>query len=452
VNICRAASSWRLPTTLRKEFFLPSVNFSSLGLTETILRALRTKGYSAPTPIQQQAIPCLLAGEDVLGIAQTGTGKTAAFALPILQQLAAARERSKPNTPRALVLAPTRELAVQIHDDFRDYGAGLGLRQTVILGGVSQRPQVAALARRTDIVVATPGRLLDLFEQGYIRLDRIAFFVLDEADRMLDMGFIHDVRKIIRELPSQRRSMLFSATMPPDVARLAQKILHRPKRVEVTPSATTVDTVQQLVYFVNSADKPKLLGELLHDSTLSRVLVFARTKHRANRVAEHVSKMGVAADAIHGNKSQTARQRALERFRAGHSRVLVATDIAARGLDVDSISHVINFELPHEPEGYVHRIGRTARAGASGSALSFCDPAERSQLRHIEKLIGVALKVVQDQPFHATTTVDNPPGQRAHGRPTSGRDIDRSGNGVRSGGSRRPIRRVRKGAPAFQAG
>ena len=431
---------------------MPSVNFSSLGLTETVLRALRTKGYSAPTPIQQQAIPPLLAGEDVLGIAQTGTGKTAAFALPILQQLAAARERAKPNTPRALVLAPTRELAVQIHDDFRDYGVGLGLRQTVILGGVSQRPQVAALARRTDIVVATPGRLLDLFEQGYIRLDRIAFFVLDEADRMLDMGFIHDVRKIIRELPSQRRSMLFSATMPPDVARLAQQILHRPKRVEVTPSATTVDTVQQLVYFVNSADKLKLLGELLHDSTLSRVLVFARTKHRANRVAEHVSKMGVAADAIHGNKSQTARQAALERFRAGHSRVLVATDIAARGLDVDSISHVINFELPHEPEGYVHRIGRTARAGASGSALSFCDPAERSQLRQIEKLIGVALKVVQGQPFHATTTVDNPPGRRAYGRPTSGRDIDRSGNGVRSGGPRRPGRRVRKGAPAFQAG
>ena len=452
MNTCRAASSWRLPTTLRKEFLLPSVNFSSLGLTETILRALRTKGYSAPTPIQQQAIPPLLAGEDVLGIAQTGTGKTAAFALPILQQLAAARERSKPNTPRALVLAPTRELAVQIHDDFRDYGAGLGLRQTVILGGVSQRPQVAALARRTDIVVATPGRLLDLFEQGYIRLDRIAFFVLDEADRMLDMGFIHDVRRIIRELPGQRRSLLFSATMPPDVARLAQEILRRPKRVEVTPSATTVDTVQQLVYFVNSADKPKLLGELLRDSALSRVLVFARTKHRANRVAEQVSKMGVAADAIHGNKSQTARQAALERFRAGRSRVLVATDIAARGLDVDSISHVINFELPHEPESYVHRIGRTARAGASGSALSFCDPAERSQLRHIEKLIGVALKVVQGQPFHATATVDNPPGRRAYGRPISGRDIDRSGNGVRSGGPRRPGRRVRKGAPAFQAG
>ena len=391
---------------------MPSVNFSSLGLTETILRALRTKGYSAPTPIQQQAIPPLLAGEDVLGIAQTGTGKTAAFALPILQQLAAARERAKPNTPRALVLAPTRELAVQIHDDFRDYGAGLGLRQTVILGGVSQRPQVAALARRTDIVVATPGRLLDLFEQGHIRLDRIAFFVLDEADRMLDMGFIHDVRRIIRELPRQRRSLLFSATMPPDVARLAQEILHRPKRVEVTPSATTVDTVQQLVYFVNSADKPKLLGELLHDSALSRVLVFARTKHRANRVAEHVSKMGVAADAIHGNKSQTARQSALERFRAGHSRVLVATDIAARGLDVDSISHVINFELPHEPESYVHRIGRTARAGASGSALSFCDPSERSQLRGIERLTGVALQMVRGQPFHVAAAVDEPPGPR----------------------------------------
>ncbi len=431
---------------------MPSVTFSSLGLTETILRALRAKGYAAPTPIQQHAIPRLLAGEDLLGIAQTGTGKTAAFALPVLQSLAAARERAKPHAPRALVLAPTRELAVQIHDDFRDYGAGLRLRQTVILGGVAQGPQVAALAKRIDIVVATPGRLLDLFEQGHVRLDHISFFVLDEADRMLDMGFIHDVKRIIRELPRRRRSLLFSATMPPEVASLAQEILHRPKRVEVTPAATTVDTVQQLVYFVKAADKPKLLRELLRDTTLSRVLVFARTKHRANRVADHVSKLGVATDAIHGNKSQSARQRALERFRAGRSRVLVATDIAARGLDVDGISHVINFELPHEPESYVHRIGRTARAGASGSALSFCDPSETSQLRGIERLTGIALQVVQGQPFHAAAAVDEPPGRRPHGRSTKPAGIDRSGGRVRSGVPHRRRRRVRRGAPALQEG
>ena len=432
---------------------MSSNNFSSLGLTETIVRALRARGYAAPTPIQQQAIPRLLAGDDLLGIAQTGTGKTAAFALPVLQQLAEARERAEPRTPRALVLAPTRELAIQIHDDFRDYGAGLRLRQTVILGGVGQGPQVAALAKGIDIVIATPGRLLDLFEQGHVRLDRVAFFVLDEADRMLDMGFIHDVKRIIRELPRRRRSLLFSATMPPDVASLAAEILHRPQRVEVTPAATTVDTVRQFVYFVKSADKSKLLHELLADTKLSRVLVFARTKHRANRVAEHVSKLGVEADAIHGNKSQTARQRALERFRAGRSRVLVATDIAARGLDVDGISHVINFELPHEPESYVHRIGRTARAGASGTALSFCDPSEASQLRGIERLTGVALLKVQGQPFLDSEAVAPPPERRQHGRsPGGAAGNGRSGDRGRRGGPRHRGRAVRKGAPAFQGG
>ena len=423
---------------------MPSVTFSSLGLTAPILRALQARGYAQPTPIQHQAIPHLLAGKDLLGIAQTGTGKTAAFALPVLQQLAEVRERGRPRTPRALVLAPTRELAIQIHDDFRDYGAGLGLRQTVILGGVSQNPQVAALSRRIDIVVATPGRLLDLLEQGYIHLDGITHFILDEADRMLDMGFIHDVRKIIKQLPHPRHSLLFSATMPPDVASLAQKLLDRPTRVEVTPSATTVETVEQLVYFVNSADKNSLLSELLHDAALSRVLVFARTKHRANRVAEQVAKMGVEADALHGNKSQSARQRALERFRAGRCRVLVATDIAARGLDVDGISHVINFELPHEPESYVHRIGRTARAGASGSALSFCDPSEASQLRGIEKLIGIALQPVRDQPFHIPTTAPEPPRQRQrrHVRSTPAGTINRNGSGPSQGGSRRRRRRA----------
>ena len=403
------------------------LSFSSLGLTETILRALRVRGYAAPTPIQQQAIPHLLAGKDLLGIAQTGTGKTAAFALPVLQQLAGAPERARPRTPRALVLAPTRELAIQIHDDFRDYGAGLGLGQTVILGGVSQRPQVAALSRCIDIVVATPGRLLDLLEQGHVRLGRITHFILDEADRMLDMGFIHDVKKIIRRLPVRRHSLLFSATMPSDVASLAGEILHRPERVEVTPAATTVETVRQLVYFVNSADKPSLLRELLHESEFSRVLVFARTKHRANRVAQRISAAGVTADAIHGNKSQNARQAALERFRGGSSRVLVATDIAARGLDVDGISHVINFELPHEPESYVHRIGRTARAGASGCAVSFCAPDEVAQLRAIEKLTRVALEPVRDQPFHVSPPAAQPIRPR---RPLSSH---RAGNRGRTG-------------------
>ena len=415
---------------------MPSLSFSALGLSDTILRALDARGYTTPTPIQQQAIPLLLAGEDLLGIAQTGTGKTAAFAVPVLQQLAGARERSRPHAPRALVLAPTRELAVQIHDDFRDYGAGLGLRQTVILGGVSQHPQVAALSRRIDIVVATPGRLLDLCDQGHVGLAHVTHFVLDEADRMLDMGFIHDVKKIIRMLPARRHSLLFSATMPPDVASLAQEILHRPTRVEVTPSATTVDTVQQRVYFVSTADKPSLLRELLRDTALSRVLVFARTKHRANRVADHVSALGVKADALHGNKSQNARQRALERFRAGNCRVLVATDIAARGLDVDGISHVINFELPHEPESYVHRIGRTARAGASGWALSFCDPSETAQLRGIEKLTGIALETVRDQPFHLPMAAPAPL-RRRRPRVTPAGDSRRNGAGTRRGVTRR---------------
>ena len=419
---------------------LQPLSFSSLGLTETILRALRARGYATPTPIQQQAIPHLLAGKDLLGIAQTGTGKTAAFALPVLQQLAGASERPRPRTPRALVLAPTRELAIQIHDDFRDYGAGLGLGQTVILGGVSQRPQVAALSRCIDIVVATPGRLLDLLEQGHVQLSRITHFILDEADRMLDMGFIHDVKKIIRKLPVRRHSLLFSATMPSDVASLAGEILHRPERVEVTPAATTVDTVRQFVYHVNSADKPSLLRELLHDRKLSRVLVFARTKHRANRVAQKIAAAGVSADAIHGNKSQNARQAALERFRRGSSRVLVATDIAARGLDVDGISHVINFELPHEPESYVHRIGRTARAGASGCALSFCAPDEVAQLRAIEKLTRVELETVRDQPFHVS-----PPAPQRMRRPqpvSSHRAGYRGRNGAAGSGGRRRRRRA----------
>ncbi len=376
-------------------------NFSELGLADPIQRALNARNHLIPTPIQARAIPKLLSGRDMLGIAQTGTGKTAAFALPILHQLSqkpGGKSSRGPRSPRALVLAPTRELAIQIGDEFRAYSKYLHLRQTVIYGGVGQRPQVNALSRGVDIVVATPGRLLDLMNQRRLGLETIELFVLDEADRMLDMGFARDIRKIIAALPKMRQTMLFSATMPGDIARLAGDILIDPVRVEVTPQATPVERVEQRVYHVEAAGKVTLLADILDDPALSRVLVFARTKHRANRVAEQLVKRGIAADAIHGNKSQSARQRALKSFRAGSARVLVATDIAARGIDVDNVTHVINYELPNEPENYIHRIGRTARAGASGIALSFCDPAERAYLRDIERLIGSKLTLIGDAP------------------------------------------------------
>ncbi len=360
--------------------------FSELGLAEPICRALAVENYTHPTPIQMQAIPLLLEGRDLLGIAQTGTGKTAAFALPILQKLGRPQQPVEARSAHALILAPTRELAVQIGDSFAAYGRNLGLRHTVILGGVTQSRQVKALARGVDILIATPGRLLDLAQQNHVRLDRVKHFVLDEADRMLDMGFIRDVRQIVALLPKKRHSLLFSATMPKDVARLATDMLHEPVRVEVTPQVVTVDRIEQRVFFVQTANKLALLIDLLKDSALARVIVFTRTKSHANRVGEHLERAGIAADAIHGNKSQNARQRALERFRSGDARVLVATDIAARGIDVDGVSHVINFELPNEPESYVHRIGRTARAGKSGIALSFCDASERGFLRDIERL------------------------------------------------------------------
>ncbi len=378
-----------------------ATSFSSLGLNEPIRRALSAEKYADPTPIQTRAIPLLLAGKDLLGIAQTGTGKTAAFALPILQLLFEKKAPAGPRAARALVLAPTRELAIQIAESFKVYGCHLGLRQAVVFGGVGQNPQVRALARGVDILIATPGRLLDLLGQGHLRLDRVSHLVLDEADRMLDMGFVRDVRKIVAELPKRRQSQFFSATMPSDVARLAGEILSDPVRIEVTPSATTVEQVAQHVYFVNAADKRALLAQVLKDPALARVIVFSRTKHGANRVAQQLDRSGVAAEAIHGNKTQGARQQALEKFRSGRARVLVATDIAARGIDVDGVTHVINFELPNIPESYVHRIGRTARAGAAGIAFSFCDPSERPYLRDIEKLIKRPLAVVDDQPFRA---------------------------------------------------
>ncbi|HLG88830.1 MAG TPA: DEAD/DEAH box helicase [Alphaproteobacteria bacterium] len=362
-------------------------SFLEIGLRTELQRALADSNYANPTPIQSQAIPHLLNGRDLLGIAQTGTGKTAAFALPILQRLAAAAAKPRPAETRALILTPTRELAIQIGDSFKRYGAHLGLRHTVIFGGVGQNPQVEAMRRGVDILVATPGRLLDLMNQGHIRLAHLEVFVLDEADRMLDMGFIHDVRKVVAALPKQRQTLLFSATMPAEIADLAARLLKEPVRIEVTPQATTVERIDQKVLFAPVADKRRVLVDLLRDPVMNRTIAFTRTKHGANRVAEHLEKAGIAAAAIHGNKSQSARQAALAAFRAGKLRVLVATDIAARGIDIDGVSHVVNFDLPNEPETYVHRIGRTARAGKDGRAISLCAPDERAYLRDIEKLI-----------------------------------------------------------------
>jgi ATP-dependent RNA helicase RhlE len=367
------------------------MTFAELPLCPALQRAITDEKYVTPTPIQSQAIPHILAGRDLLGCAQTGTGKTAAFALPLLHRLDAVRKSAAPTAPRALLLAPTRELAGQIGDSIRTYGRHLALRHTVIYGGVGQHPQVRALDRGVHLLVATPGRLLDLMQQKHLSLNRVEFLVLDEADRMLDMGFLPDLRRIIAAVPRERQSMFFSATMPPAVSQLASTLLHDPVRVEVTPQSTTVLLIEQSVLMVGSSDKRAKLRELLDDAALHQVLVFTRTKRRANDVARQLSASGVKADAIHGNKSQNARQRALDLFRSGRLRVLVATDVAARGLDVDGISHVINYDLPVEPESYVHRIGRTGRAGASGIAISFCEPAERQHLRLIERLIGVRL-------------------------------------------------------------
>jgi ATP-dependent RNA helicase RhlE len=375
-------------------------SFENLSLIEPVLRAVRNEGYEHPTPIQEKAIPHILAGKDILGCAQTGTGKTAAFALPILQRLFENR-RSSAARPviRTLVLTPTRELAAQIGESFRIYGKHTGLRQCVIFGGVDQHQQAAALKQGVDIVVATPGRLLDLMGQRLLRFDALEILVLDEADRMLDMGFIPDVRRIVSALPANRQTLFFSATLTPDIQHLAMSIIRDPVHVDVAPSATPVDKVKQVVYYVEKSDKRELLVHLLKDQSISRALVFTRTKHLADRVARYLTDAGLRVLAIHSNKSQTVRQKALESFRNGNVRVLVATDIAARGLDVDGISHVFNLDLPEEPEVYVHRIGRTARAGAEGVALSFCGRDERSMLSDIQKLIRVKIEVEREHPF-----------------------------------------------------
>lgn len=374
--------------------------FENLNLIEPILQALKTEGYTNPTPIQEQAIPVVLDGRDLLGCAQTGTGKTAAFAIPILQLLHNQKNAQRgPRPIKALILTPTRELAIQIGESFMAYGEHTGLSHLVVFGGVSQVPQVNALRHGIDILIATPGRLLDLMDQRFISLQNIGMFVLDEADRMLDMGFIHDVKKVISKLPAKRQTLFFSATMPPEISKLADTILNNPVRVEVTPVSSTVDKIEQRIFFVDKADKPSLLLDILADSNIKTALVFTRTKHGADKVAKLLNRQNISADAIHGEKSQSARQRALSMFKTGELRVLVATDIAARGIDINQLSHVINFDLPNVPESYVHRIGRTGRAGASGIAYSFCDSEERAYLKDIMKVTGQIIPVAEDHPY-----------------------------------------------------
>lgn len=397
----------------------PTLQFSQLALSEPIQRALVQKAYTTPSPIQAKAIPPLLEGRDLIGIAQTGTGKTAAFALPMLQRLGHTPAARVPRRPRALILTPTRELALQIDENIAAYGRFLSLRHAVVFGGVGEQPQIKALAAGVDIVVATPGRLLDLMEQGHAFLDRIEMFVLDEADRMLDMGFAPSVKRIVSKLPPHRQSLLFSATMPGSICEMANRLLRQPVRVEVAPESTTAERVEQYVCFVDKNLKHRLLVHTLQQHKDGLVLVFTRTKHGANRLAKNLVRDGIGADAIHGNKSQSARQRALEDFRTGAIRVLVATDIAARGIDVKGIELVVNFDLPEEPEAYVHRIGRTGRAGAAGLAIAFCDQEERGLLRDIQRLTRQSIPVKNDHPFHDGAAV--PPLSPAMGqRPAAG--------------------------------
>ena len=388
--------------------------FTDLEIIAPILQALKEEGYTNPTPIQEQAIPLILSGSDLLGCAQTGTGKTAAFAIPMLQLLSKpyAQKPGQKNI-RALILTPTRELAIQIEDSFKAYGRELRLKTIVVFGGVSQQPQTQALERGADILVATPGRLLDLMSQGYINLKDVEIFVLDEADRMLDMGFVHDVKRVITKLPQKRQTLFFSATMPSEIQSLANAILTNPKKVEVTPVSSTADTINQSLFFVDKANKKNLLSFMLEDQNIKSVLVFTRTKHGADKVVKDLVRLNIKAEAIHGNKSQNARQRALNNFKERTTRVLVATDIAARGIDVDELSHVINYELPNVPETYVHRIGRTGRAGLNGIAFSFCEHEELPYLKDIQKLIGKSIDVNKSHPYHMDLSIPvNNSGQR----------------------------------------
>ena len=426
---------------------MTSSSFDGLGLVEPLRHALKTEKHLTPTPIQVRTIPLLIEGHDLLGIAETGSGKTAAFALPLLQRLSLQHLPRTPGAPHALILAPTRELASQIAERIGSYGRRLPLRSTVIFGGVNQHHQVKALKAGVDILIATPGRLLDLCHQRHIRLDKVSILVLDEADRMLDMGFIHDVRRIVSLCRRQRQTLLFSATMPPPIAKLAHDILSDPVRVDIAPAKIAVDRIEQRVFFVGSKEKRALLEGLLADRAMDRVLVFTRTKRGADRVCRNLVQAGLAATALHGNKAQNARERALDAFRNGKVRILVATDIAARGIDVPNISHVVNYELPNEPESYVHRIGRTARAGAGGSALSFCDHSERPHLQAIERLMRSPVTVGEHRLAVAAPAVPHQPPHR-NDAATPGKRRKRS-RGWRFDGVQRPARNPAKGARAY---
>jgi ATP-dependent RNA helicase RhlE len=417
-----------------------NTSFNDLNLIEPILLALKTEGYTSPTPIQAQTIPLALQRKDILGCAQTGTGKTAAFAIPIIQLLSQNKNVSPGKREiKSLILTPTRELAIQIEESFKNYGKNTNLKCKVIFGGVSQHAQVESLRQGIDILIATPGRLLDLMNQKHVNLSHIQFFVLDEADRMLDMGFVHDVKRIITRLPKQRQSLFFSATMPPVIVELADTILVNPSKVEVTPVSSTANTINQEVYFVDKENKRNLLIDILKDKTIERVLVFARTKHGADKISKDLVKSGIGSQAIHGNKSQNARQHALNNFKSKLTRVLVATDIAARGIDIDELTHVINYELPNIPESYVHRIGRTGRAGASGIAISFCDAEEKEYLRDIQKLIGknVPVNSKHDYPLMNHTVVKTPqrgqrPPRNTSAKPTTERNAGDRNFGAKS--------------------
>ena len=413
--------------------------FADLKLSEPLLRALTEEGYTEPTPIQAGAIPYLLEGRDLLGLAQTGTGKTAAFALPILHRLAQHRVPHTPKCPRVLVLAPTRELAAQIDESFVTYGKHMRLSHAVIFGGVGQGRQVEAMRRGVDVLVAAPGRLLDLIGQGHINLANVEVLVLDEADRMLDMGFVRDIRRVVSMLPKERQTLLFSATMPKSISELAGGLLRDPARVEVTPPSTTVERIRQAVMFVDDSNKKQAVLMLVQSPKVVRAIVFTLMKHEANKVAEFLCKEGIAAEAIHGNKSQGARERAMAGFRSGAVKVLVATDIAARGIDVDEISHVFNYDLPNVPESYVHRIGRTGRAGREGWAVSLCDAEQRAWLRDIEREIGMPLPVFMDHPFHsemASSSTMKPPVLGAGGRGRGGQQGGQRSGGQNQGGPR----------------
>jgi len=413
------------------------MTFKDLGLIEPILRAVTEIGYTSPTPIQEQSIQILLKKKDLLGCAQTGTGKTAAFTIPILQHLATEKQSSQRRQIKALIVTPTRELALQIEENIKEYGKYTNLKSTVIFGGVNQNPQVNKLRQGIDILVATPGRLLDLIGQGFITLSHIEYFVLDEADQMLDMGFIHDIKKIIAKLPKERQSLFFSATMAKPIVDLSNQILGHPEKVTIKPQQTTAEKVEQSVYMVSKEDKIKLLEDLMEARNAKSVLVFSRTKHGANKIVKLLERDGIKAAAIHGNKTQAARVKALNGFKDGSIRVLVATDIAARGIDVEELELVVNHDLPNIPETYVHRIGRTGRAKASGEAISFCSAEERSWLRDIQKLIKTDIPLVTDHPYHDTSPEEAPPKQGGGGGRRQGGGGNRKPQG---GGGKRPQR------------